>query len=61
MVCPKCSGKVGVIDNVNVVNDIYRKRRCVDCKHVFFTAEFVVDYEGTFKDEWNSNHRTNRR
>lgn len=61
MVCPKCSGKVKVIDNVNVANDIYRKRRCVNCKHVFFTAEFEAEYEGMFKDEWNSNHRKQNR
>lgn len=61
MVCPKCSGKVVVVDNVHVANDIYRKRRCVDCKDIFFTAEFEVDYEGTFKDEWNSNYRKNGR
>ena len=57
MVCPKCSGKVRVIDNVRVDNDIYRKRRCVDCNRVFFTAEFEVEYDGVFKYEWNSNYR----
>ena len=61
MVCPKCSGKVGVIDSVNVYNDKYRKRRCFDCKHVFFTAEFEVEYEGKIKDEWNSNHGKHNR
>ena len=61
MVCPKCSGKVRIIDNVNVDNDVYRKRRCVDCKHVFFTTEFEIEYEGVFRDEWNANYRMNDR
>lgn len=54
MVCPKCKGKVTVTNVVNVSwNEIYRSKKCLNCGHVFFTAEFEVEPNKRFKKEWN--------
>ena len=58
MNCPKCDDTVLVIDTVNLPsNEIYRKRKCSECGHIFYTAEFEVEHNQDFIDEWNANHR----
>lgn len=58
MNCLKCNGKVLVVDTVNTSNnEVYRKRKCTECGHSFYTAEFEVEYDQGFADEWNANHR----
>ena len=58
MNCPKCNGKVLVVDTVNLPsNEIYRKRKCSECGYSFYTAEFEVEYDQGFANEWNANHR----
>ena len=59
MVCPRCNGKVLVIDTVNVSseNQIYRKRACTSCGHTFFTSESIAKQDIQFLDNWNQNHR----
>lgn len=53
MICPKCHGRVEVKDSVNVAwNEIYRRRQCVECGHVFYTAEFEVEQNHRFEREW---------
>ena len=40
MKCPKCSNKSTVIDYVKTPeNEIYRKRKCKTCGHIFYTME----------------------
>jgi transcriptional regulator NrdR family protein len=39
MTCPICGGKTKVVDCAADVECIYRRRRCVDCKHHFTTTE----------------------
>jgi transcriptional regulator NrdR family protein len=57
MTCPKCKGKTQVYDTVHVSwNETYRARKCLDCGHVFFTAEFEVEPNKRFKKEWNLYH-----
>ena len=59
MKCPKCDGKVRVIDYVHSrYNEEYRKRKCTECGHIFYTCECVVEYDASFKEEWNLSHRT---
>ena len=55
MICPKCGGKVGVVCTANVrpSNEIYRRRRCNECGHYFYTAEFEVEATSSFMKEWN--------
>lgn len=53
MNCPKCKGKVKTVKSVEVSwNENYRKRKCVDCGHKFFTAEFEVIPNRRFMKEW---------
>ena len=54
MVCPKCKGKIQNVATVNVSwNEVYRRKKCLDCGHVFYTAEFEVEVTKRFKREWN--------
>lgn len=46
MVCPKCGGKVLVIDTAGERNNtVYRRRKCTVCGHSFFTKEALVSSE----------------
>lgn len=55
MTCPDCCGKVTVADTVHITdtNEIYRKRKCLECGHVFYTTEFEVEKTEQFRNEWN--------
>lgn len=39
MDCEICGGKSGVVDTVNDSDCIYRKRKCRECGHYFYTEE----------------------
>lgn len=63
MTCPKCqSTRLGVMDSVNNndANETYRKRKCLECGKIFYTAEFEVEYGEMFANDWNKHHRSNR-
>ena len=59
MHCPKCEGKVTVCDTVHVkkTNEIYRKRKCTDCGHTFFSVEYEVDNDDALGLIWARNYR----
>lgn len=60
MVCPKCGcNKISVKDSVKNItyNEIYRRRACSDCGHIFYTVEFEAEYNQRFKDEWKQHSR----
>lgn len=59
MTCPRCGGKVRVIDSVNDPdeNEIYRKRKCEDCELVFYTSECEVRADTYFRSKWYRYHR----
>ena len=58
MKCPKCEGKAQCIDTVQTRdNETYRKRKCLDCGHVFYTCEYMVFPNEEFMNEWRSAHR----
>lgn len=58
MKCPICEGKIATVDVLNVdENEIYRKKKCELCGHVFFTAEFEVAENKVFKKEWQKHYR----
>ena len=52
MICPNCGGKTkqnnGSVKNKKI-SEVYRCRVCTECKHIFYTLEAVVPYEGEFK------------
>lgn len=59
MKCPKCAGEVRVRDTTYTEeNEIYRRRKCLDCGHVFYTMEFEVEASPEFRKEWRKFHRT---
>ena len=54
MTCPKCNGKVTVTNTVQVgTEEIYRCRKCLVCGEVFYTAEFIVEFDENFEQNWN--------
>ena len=59
MICPKCKGKVTICDTVHVndTNETYRKRKCLECDHRFFTVEFEVDDDEKFRELWYKHNR----
>lgn len=60
MICPDCGSKnVGVIDNSGnpETNEIYRKRRCKDCRYIFYTIESEVIPTALFKNDFYNNSR----
>lgn len=59
MNCPKCGGKLMVLDNVKNVddNEIYRRKVCNSCGSVIFTVEYEVESTESFKKTWNKYSR----
>lgn len=59
MTCPRCEGKVGVIDNTSNpnTNENYRLRKCLECGKKFYTIEMEVETNKEFLDLWYRNHR----
>lgn len=57
--CPKCgAGRTGICDVVrNVFNEVYRERECKNCATTFYTMEYVVEENETFKKEWDELHK----
>jgi transcriptional regulator NrdR family protein len=54
MNCPKCSGAVMVRDTTYTEeNEIYRRKKCRECGHVFYTMEFEVEDNPAFRAEWS--------
>lgn len=60
MKCPKCDGDAGVVDSSfnPEDNEYYRKRKCKSCGHSFYTIEFEVSCDDTFKENYVKNHRS---
>lgn len=57
MVCPKCGGKVGVVDTkTSSGNNVYRRRYCKDCFHAFFTVERQIPDTPEFRVIWQKLH-----
>ena len=55
MLCPKCGcEKTHTFDNAfnPETNESYRRRRCTECSHAFFTVEFEVEETEQFGEDW---------
>lgn len=59
MVCEICGGKSGVIDTISQDDAVYRKRKCKECGHIFYTEE--VDSDGTIFKELFSQRAIERK
>lgn len=61
MKCPKCGGDVRIVDIVRAAdNELWRKKKCEDCKRIFYTIEFEVEENQQFKEEWEVYIRTRK-
>lgn len=59
MKCPKCGGEIKVCcTTYTEENEIYRRRKCFSCGHVFYTMEFEVEENPAFRKEWGRLRRT---
>ena len=56
MICPECGGKTRVLDTRfnDEHNEIYRRRTCPICNHIFFTMEFEADYTLAFAKSYTA-------
>lgn len=61
MNCPKCGGKAAVLDVVPNPddNEVYRKLKCAECGNIFYTTEFEVDNDETFRKNFANYARHN--
>lgn len=59
MVCPRCGGKIRVVDSVNNTdeNETYRRKKCDDCELVFYTTEYEVRRDQQLVYRWHKYHR----
>ena len=39
MTCPVCGGSVTAVDTAHTCEETYRRRKCKECGHIFFTTE----------------------
>ncbi len=43
MTCPTCQARTKVMDSRRFLHGVARRRRCLSCRHAFYTAETSVD------------------
>ena len=62
MKCPKCGGKVRVVDNVqnSIDNETYRRRICESCNYNFYTSEMEIEPTERFFEDWSKNYRKHK-
>lgn len=60
--CPKCSAVVKTVDVVtnHDDNETYRKKKCTECGHKFYTIEYEIDTDERFHKQWCKHHRKNK-
>lgn len=63
MYCRECGGKTIVMDTRSFEEEVYRKRKCLNCGRNFYTAEYEDDIEQRGKNglydawkDWRVNH-----
>ena len=54
MKCLKCGGKTMVrrTNQNEKDNEVYRKRKCLECGFKFYTIEYDVEYTGDFRKNY---------
>ena len=45
MECPECGNSTKVIDSRKVELNVFRKRKCGKCNHIFYTEEVEISLE----------------
>ena len=59
MVCPECkSANISVVDTMpGNYNEVYRRRKCKDCKRLIYTVEFEFKDESLFGELYSQSYR----
>ena len=59
MRCSWCKGKTKPIDTVHnpLENETYRKHKCLDCGHIFYTVEYELIPNKRFRKDWTRFYR----
>lgn len=60
MNCPKCGGNTKVTDSRSDSKSVHRRRKCILCGNVFYTAETKSDSDDMFKKTYNNYHNRRR-
>ena len=56
MLCPHCnSDLVRIEESVKTNEEIYRKRKCLRCKKIFYTIEYEIEPNSDFIRQWHYN------
>lgn len=50
MTCPVCAKKTIVVHCRRDCETVQRKRKCVDCGHIFFTEEVEIENGNRYKE-----------
>lgn len=45
MTCLYCGGKTKVVESRNSVEEVIRRRKCLECGKLLYTAERDIDYK----------------
>lgn len=54
MICPECGGKIKVMETAQTENnETYRRKKCLECGRLIFTAEYEVEPTEQFRTEWS--------
>lgn len=53
MNCPKCGGKTQIPGTRSDGEKVYRKRKCIECGHVFYTEEQLTANSYGYKFVYN--------
>lgn len=62
LLCPKCGAVVKTVDVVtnHDDNETYRKKKCTKCGHKFYTIEYTIDNDASFRKQWRTHHRNKK-
>lgn len=52
MECPKCESDTYVIDSRKFAGTTYRRRKCKECGHKFYTSEEILENEQDIRYLW---------
>lgn len=56
MTCPVCGGRSIVTDSRSDCEGVYRRRKCVECEHNFYTSEYESDSSSYNRIMYNKKH-----
>lgn len=58
MNCPKCGGKIKVLDVRHPsISESLRRKICTVCGHIFYTVEYEARTDGAFMKYWSKSYR----